>query len=82
MTQIVIRMNDELVAAIDALVSDGTVASRSEAVRASVAKWVEDIERQRRIDHEREAYRRIPDTDEEMEWAEAAGREMIEEEGW
>lgn len=82
MAQLVTRVRDELVAAVDRLVDEGVVASRSDAVRVALEQLV-DRERRRRIGEAIvEGYRRIPQTDGELEWSDAATREMIEEESW
>lgn len=82
MTQVVTRIDDQLVATIDALVADGTVASRSEAVREALAAWVDARQRAARRARDEEAYKRVPDTDDELAWADANGRAMVEEEPW
>jgi metal-responsive CopG/Arc/MetJ family transcriptional regulator len=56
--------------------------SRSALIRDAIEAYLHD-EEQVRIDREiREGYERIPVTDEEMAWAEASARDMIEEEPW
>ena len=80
--QFVTRIPDDLVEEVDRLVEDGTVASRSAAVRVGLERLV-DRERRRRIGEAIvEGYRRIPQTDEELEWADAATRDMIADEPW
>jgi metal-responsive CopG/Arc/MetJ family transcriptional regulator len=56
--------------------------SRSALIRDAIDAYLYD-EEEARIDREiREGYERIPETDEEMAWAEASAREMIREEPW
>jgi Arc/MetJ-type ribon-helix-helix transcriptional regulator len=82
MAQVVARLNDDLVAAVDELVSEGVFESRSDAVRRAL-EFVVDQQRRKRIgDAIVEGYRRIPETDEEIAWAEAATIAMIEDEPW
>ncbi len=82
MAQVVARLSDELVAAVDDLVDEGVFESRSDAIRRAL-EFVVDRQRRKRIgDAIVEGYRRIPETDEEIGWAEAATIAMIEEEPW
>ena len=82
MAQVVARLNDDLVAAVDELVSEGIFESRSDAVRRAL-EFVVDRQRRKRIgDAIVEGYRRIPQTEDEIAWADAATIEMIEEEPW
>lgn len=82
MTQLVARVDDSLVAAIDDLVSAGVLASRSEAMRIGLEALVE--EHRKRIEGERiaEAYGRRPQTAEELAGVDAGTRALIEEEPW
>lgn len=75
-------MDDSLVAAIDDLVAAGVVASRSEAMRVGLEALVD--EHRRRLVGEKivDAYRRRPQTDEELAGVEASTRALIEEEPW
>ena len=80
--QLVTRIDDRLAAELDALVADGTIASRSEAVRQSLEAWLDRIRRDRIGQAIVEGYRRVPQTSEELEWADAGAAEMIAEESW
>ena len=81
MAQLVIRVSDELAAGVDELVASGLASSRSDAVRCSLERWI-DSERRRRIGEAIvEGYTRIPQTDEELAWADRAAG-MIAEEPW
>lgn len=85
MTQLVTRVPQELVDAMDReLIEHGVVANRSEAVRLALERLV-DTERRRRIGEQIvEGYQRIPQTDDDefAAWGEASARRMIEEEPW
>ena len=82
MVQLVTRVSDELAAGIDELVENGLASSRSEAVRSALERWI-DSERRRRIGEAIvEGYKRIPQTEEELAWADAAATEMLAEEPW
>lgn len=82
MTQLVARVDDSLVAAIDDLVAAGVVASRSDAMRVGLQALVED--HRKRLVGERivDAYRRLPQTDEELAGIDVSTRTLIEEEPW
>lgn len=82
MTQVVTRLDDQLVADLDSLVAAGDFASRSEGVRVALERLV-DEQRRRRIGAEIVAgYERCPQTDEEIARAERAIRASINEEPW
>jgi Arc/MetJ-type ribon-helix-helix transcriptional regulator len=82
MAQVVARLNDDLVAAVDDLVSEGVFESRSDAIRRAL-EFVVDAERRTRIgDAIVAGYERIPETAEELRWAEAATAAMIADEPW
>jgi metal-responsive CopG/Arc/MetJ family transcriptional regulator len=82
MAQVVTRLDDKLTAALDGLVADGVVASRSEAVRIGLERLVEEQRRLRIGDEIVAGYMRHPETDEELAQAEQATRALIEEEPW
>lgn len=82
MGQLVTRIDDDLARDLDALVSEGIVASRSDAVRRGLRELV-DRHRRRKIGQEIvDGYRRMPQAEEEIEWARASTVRMIEEEPW
>jgi Arc/MetJ-type ribon-helix-helix transcriptional regulator len=82
MPQLVARIDAELLSSVDALISDGIVASRSDAVRVALERLV-DVHRRRRIGEAIvEGYRRIPETEEELEGLEAETRALVAEEPW
>ncbi len=82
MAQLVTRIDDSLLAQIDELVADGVVRSRSEAVRRGVGALVERHRRALVGEAMVEAYRRQPQTDAEVGWADAATTTMIALEPW
>ena len=78
---ITIRMSEDRVAAIDELVASGR-ASRAAVIVEAIDRLVAQLESER-IDREIvEGYRRVPETDEELEWAEWSTIESIREEPW
>lgn len=78
---ITVRMSDDRVAAIDALVESGR-ASRAAVIVEAIDRLLGQLESER-IDREIvEGYTRIPPTDEELEWAEWSTLESLREEPW
>jgi Arc/MetJ-type ribon-helix-helix transcriptional regulator len=82
MSQLVTRVDDELVEAIDALVSEGVVESRSDAVRRALEALVDSHRRRRDAEATIAAYTAQPQTEEELRGVDEAARRMIEEEPW
>jgi metal-responsive CopG/Arc/MetJ family transcriptional regulator len=81
-TQLVTRIDDDLVKEVDALVAEGVVDSRSDAVRRALRALV-DRHRRRRIGEAIVAgYTQQPQTEEEIGWADEATVRMIAEEPW
>ena len=82
MAQLITRVDDEMVAQLDAIVASGEAESRSHAVRRALEAMID--QRRRRLIGEAiaEGYRRVPETDEELRWAEENGRSMVAEEPW
>jgi len=82
MAQLVTRVDDQLAAAVDRLVDDGVVASRSEAVRVGLEELV-DRHRRAQIGARIVAgYRIRPQTEAEVTWADASSTRMIADEPW
>jgi Arc/MetJ-type ribon-helix-helix transcriptional regulator len=80
--QIAIRLDEELLAALDDLVDHGVYASRAAAVRAAIEVVIE-LDRRSRTDRVIvEGYRRTPPTSAEREAAIASLRDAISEEPW
>lgn len=82
MAQLVTRVSDELATEIDEAVAAGQAANRSELVRRAVVELLARQRHDEMVRHTLEAYRRQPQTDEEVAWADAAGRALIAEEPW
>jgi len=82
MTQLVTRVDDGLVKDVDELVSQGVVASRSDAVRIGLEQLIDRHRRQRIGLEISDAYRRLPQTNGEMTGLHDATRALIEEEPW
>ena len=82
MAQLVTRLDDDLLADVDALVADGIAATRSDAVRIALERLV-DAHRRRKVGAAIvDGYRRMPQTPEELEWLDEATRRLIAEEPW
>lgn len=80
MGQLVVRIDEELLRSVDALIDDGLFESRSEAARAALSRLV-DTERRRRVGEAIvEGYRRRPQ--DETLWSDHATLQMISEEPW
>jgi Arc/MetJ-type ribon-helix-helix transcriptional regulator len=82
MPQLVTRLDAELLEAVDRLVSDGVVANRSEAVRLGLEQLVDRARRSEIAATIIEGYRRVPQTDEELERADMGLRALVAEEPW
>lgn len=82
MAQLVTRVDDDLVAAVDDLVAAGVVASRSEAVRLGLERLVDRFRRDQIGASIVEGYRTRPQTEAELGWADATSARMIAEEPW
>lgn len=82
MTQVVARLDDKLTAELDGLVADGVVSNRSEGVRLGLEKLVEAHRRMRMGAEIADAYRREPQTSEELAGLDQATRALIAEEPW
>jgi metal-responsive CopG/Arc/MetJ family transcriptional regulator len=80
-TQTLVQLSDELLRRLDERAArEGR--SRSALIRDAIEDYLYD-EEEARIDREiREGYERIPETEEELRWAEASAREAIREEPW
>ncbi len=82
MTQLVTRLDDHLVREVDALIADGVVASRSEAVRVGLRQLIEMHGRRQVGNQIADAYRRRPQTEAELAGLDAATRALVEAEPW
>ena len=82
MAQLVTRVGESLVDRVDSLVAAGVLANRSEAVRLALEDLVDRLEREEIGRQIVEGYKRMPQTPEEMEWAEQSLERMLAEESW
>ena len=79
---ITFRMPDERVEQLDALVASGAFPTRAAAVRAAIDQLLASLESEAIDRAIIDGYTRIPQTDEDVRWAEAAARRSIAEEPW
>jgi len=82
MPQLVTRLDQKLLAEVDALVADGVAATRSDAVRIALERLVDEHRRRRLGEAIIEAYRRQPQTDAELAGLDEATRSLVGEEPW
>ncbi len=82
MPQVVTRLDAGLLAAVDRLVDDGVVASRSDAVRLGLEKLIEEVRRAGIAAAIVDGYRRTPQTAEELRRADEGLRALLAEESW
>lgn len=82
MAQLVTRVDDRLLAAVDGLVAEGVAATRSDAVRLGLEGLVEQHRRQQTGRAIVEAYQRHPQTEDELAGLDDATRALVEEEPW
>ena len=82
MAQFVTRLEDALAGRVDSLVAAGVLASRSEAVRIGLERLTDELERERIGRQIVEAYRRMPQTEEELAGIDEMTEQMIAEEPW
>lgn len=80
--QIAVRIPSELAEALESLVSEGRYPTKAEAVRTALEAMI-DSERRRRVGEQIvQGYRRVPQTDDEIDAATRAAIRSIEEEPW
>ena len=82
MAQLVTRVDDQLLADVDALVSQGVAATRSDAVRLGLEALVEHQRRTQIGQAIVDGYSRNPQNGEELAGLDEATRALIEEEPW
>lgn len=82
MSQLVTRIDDDLARDLDALVAEGVVESRSDAVRTALRELIDRHRRRRRAEADIAAYTAMPQTEDELWGIDEATRRMIEEEPW
>lgn len=82
MAQLVTRVDDRLLAEVDALVDGGVAATRSDAVRLGLEALIARHRREQTGRAIIEGYRRHPQNDEELAGLSEATRALVEEEPW
>lgn len=82
MAQLVTRLDDGLLADVDALVADGVATTRSDAVRIALERLVDAHRRQQLGAAIVDGYRRRPQTADELAGLDEATRRLIGEEPW
>lgn len=81
MTQVVARVDDELISAVDELIDGGHFRSRSDAIRLGLEVVVDQQRRQAVGAAIVDGYRRQPQEDDDL-WSDEATIAMISEEPW
>lgn len=82
MQQLVVRVADDVAAAIDDLVAQGIAASRSDAVRTALLTLIEENRRRRTGEAIVAGYLRTPQDEDDVPWSDDATRRMIADEPW
>lgn len=82
MPQLVTRLDAGLLAAVDRLIADGVVASRSDAVRLGLEQLIEGVRRGGIAAAIVEGYRRTPQTADELRRANEGLHALLAEESW
>ncbi len=82
MAQVVTRLDDKLTAELDGLVADGIIGNRSEGVRLGLERLIEEHRRERLGAEIADAYRRQPQSEEELAGLDQATRALVAEEPW
>jgi len=81
-TQIAVRMEQELLERLDWLVVRCSFENRAEAIRAAIERLAKQ-ERDNEIDEQIiEAYTRMPQTEEELEWSRHNDWSNLPDEDW
>jgi len=79
---ITVRMPDERVARIDELVRTESYESRASFIVEAIDRLVDELEQQEIDRRIVEGYTRMPQTAEELRWAEESARRSVAEEPW
>lgn len=82
MQQLVVRVADDVAAAIDELVAEGIATSRSDAVRTALLTLIEENRRRRTGEAIVAGYRQTPQDEDDLAWSDDATRRMIADEPW
>jgi Arc/MetJ-type ribon-helix-helix transcriptional regulator len=80
--QLVTRVPDQLIAAVDQLIDEGVFSNRSDAVRAGLGALVEQRRRAAIGESIVDGYTRVPQADDDIGFSEEASAAMIAEEPW
>jgi Arc/MetJ-type ribon-helix-helix transcriptional regulator len=81
-TQVAVRIEQQLLERLDWLVVRCSFDNRAEAIRAAIEKLAKQ-EREREIDEQIvEAYTRMPQTEEELEWSRHNDWSNLPDEDW
>jgi Arc/MetJ-type ribon-helix-helix transcriptional regulator len=80
--QLVSRVPDELVTAVDGLVEAGVYESRSDAVRAGLVTVIDHQRRTATGKAIAAGYQRLPQAPDDLGWSDSASAAMIAEEPW
>lgn len=82
MAQLVVRVDDDTIYALDELVDGGAIASRSHGVRQALARLIDEHRRAEIGRQIAEGYRRYPPDGELDADAEANADALVDEEPW
>ena len=82
MTQLVTRVDEDLVSLVDELVAEGVVESRSDAVRQGLAVLIDQHQRSRTAEAIILGYEQHPQAGNEIGWSDKATAAMIKSEPW
>jgi metal-responsive CopG/Arc/MetJ family transcriptional regulator len=80
-TQTLVQLTDDLLRLLDERAARER-RSRSTLIREAIEQYLHDEREAELVRQHIEGYRRIPQTEEELRWADASAREMIREEPW
>jgi Arc/MetJ-type ribon-helix-helix transcriptional regulator len=72
MTPIAVRLPDDLLGEIDALVAAGWYPTRSACIKQALGELLATLERRRIDEAIREGYERVPQSDDEAAWSDAS----------
>ncbi len=78
-SQLAIRLPEALLIELDELVAAGRYLNRTHAARIAITELVERARRARIDEAIVAGYTRVPPTDDEERWAEAATADLLEE---
>jgi Arc/MetJ-type ribon-helix-helix transcriptional regulator len=79
---ITVRLPEEQAQRLDELVAEGSYKTRAAAVTTAIERLLEDAERDRIDRAIVEGYTRLPQTQDEIAYARAAGRRSVAAEPW